>query len=103
MEVSVGISFLKFFGPKFEIELETAGQINAETKSEFENIGINHTLHKLYLDINTAISILTPLGSFGKDISQKALLTEAILVGNVPDTYYNLQNLNESEFMEMMQ
>lgn len=32
-----GISMLKMFGPQFDIELETAGKINTQVKSEFES------------------------------------------------------------------
>ncbi len=98
-----GISILKNLGPKFDIELETAGAIKTQVKSEFESVGINQTLHKIYLELNTSIGILTPIGSFGQNIDSKVLLTEAIIVGEVPDTYYNLEGLHTSDAMEVME
>lgn len=98
-----GIRLLKNFGPKFDIELETAGSITPHIKSEFESVGINQTLHKIYLELNNSIGILTPIGSFGKDVASKVLLTEAVIVGEVPDTYYNLEGLHTSEAMEVME
>ena len=92
-----GISILKNYSPKFSIELESAGTINAQIKTEFKEVGINQTQHKIYLDIDTKVGILTPFATFGKDINSDVLLTEAVIVGNVPDSYYNLEGLTNVE------
>ncbi len=59
-----GISGLKSVGPQFDIELETAGRIISNVRTEFELVGVNQTLHKIYLDLNTDIGILTPYRKF---------------------------------------
>lgn len=92
-----GISILENYSPKFSIELESAGSINAQIKTEFKEVGINQTQHKIYLDIDTKVGILTPFATFGKDINSDVLLTEAVIVGNVPDSYYNLDGLTNVE------
>lgn len=83
-----GISKLKNTGPQFDIELETAGNIVSDIRTEFESVGINQTLHKIYLDLNTSIGILTPFSNFSKSIESSVLLTQAVIVGEVPETYY---------------
>lgn len=98
-----GITILKNLGPKFDIELETAGRINRKIKSEFKSVGVNQTLHKIYIELDASIGILTPIGSYGQDISTEVLLTEAVIVGNVPETYYNLEGLNNSDALEVME
>lgn len=98
-----GITILRNLGPKFDIELETAGRINRKIKSKFESAGVNQTLHKIYIDIDTSVGILTPIGSYGQDISTEVLLTEAVIVGNVPETYYNLEGLNNSDVLEVIE
>lgn len=90
-----GISALKNIEPKFEVELESAGNINATVRTDFQSIGINQTHHKIYLDIDARVGILTPLDTFGKDVSTEVLLTEAVIVGEVPDSYYNLSGFDE--------
>lgn len=92
-----GISILQNYNPKFNIELESSGTINAQIRTEFKEIGINQTQHKIYLDVDTRIGILTPFSSFGKDINADVLLTEAIIVGDVPDSYYNLDGITDIE------
>lgn len=97
-----GISKLKNTGPQFEIELETAGNITSNVRTEFESVGINQTLHKIYLDLNTKVGILTPFASFSKVIDSSVLLTQAVIVGDVPDTYYEFTAGSEEEMQDSL-
>ena len=92
-----GISMLKNFDPKFDIELESSGRISSNVKTEFTSVGINQTQHKIYLQIDSRVGILTPFSAFGKDIKTDVLLTEAVIVGEVPDSYYNLDGLESPD------
>lgn len=92
-----GISMLRNFDPKFEIELESTGRISSNVKTEFTSVGINQTQHKIYLQIDSRVGILTPFSAFGKDIKTDVLLTEAVIVGEVPDSYYNLDGLESPD------
>lgn len=92
-----GISALKNIEPKFEMELESAGNISSNIKTEFKSVGINQTHHKIFLHINARVGILTPFSAFGKDIESDVLISEAIIVGEVPDTYYNLEGMDEAD------
>ncbi len=92
-----GISFLNKLEPSFYVELESAGNFDSTIRTEFKSVGINQTHHKIYLDIAARVGILTPLGTFAKNIDTEVLLTEAIIVGEVPDTYYNLEGITLPE------
>ena len=92
-----GISALKNIEPKFEMELESAGNISSNIKTEFKSVGINQTHHKIFLHIDARVGILTPFSAFGKDIESDVLISEAIIVGEVPDTYYNLEGIDEAD------
>ena len=92
-----GISSLKNIEPKFEVELESAGKIDSNVVTEFKSVGINQTHHKIYMKIHARVGILTPFSSFGKDIDQDILISEAIIVGEVPETYYNLEGMDEAD------
>ena len=85
-----GISILKNVEPKFDIELESAGTVNYNINTKFESVGINQTYHKIFLELNTNIGILTPFSTFGKDINTEVLLTEAVIVGKVPESYFDV-------------
>lgn len=90
-----GISMLNNFEPKFEIELESAGSLSSKVKTEFKAVGINQTQHKIFLELEGKIGILTPFSTFSKIINTSVLLMEAVIVGEVPDTYYNLNGIEE--------
>ena len=92
-----GISVLKRFEPQFEFELESAGSIEATIRTEFKSVGINQTHHKIYLDIDSKVGILTPFTTFSKEVNSDVLLTEAVILGEVPSTYYNLEGIDNAD------
>jgi len=88
-----GITILSRLGPTFTIELERAGSISAKINSEFQDVGINQTLHKISLTLFCNINLLTPIQVIEDTVETQILLTENIIVGEVPSSYYNLDNL----------
>ena len=98
-----GISLLSGIGYKVPIRIATIGNVKTNVKSEFISQGINQTLHRLYLEIDCEMSILTPFNTISQSISNQLILAENIIVGNIPDTYYNLEGITSSDAMQMMQ
>lgn len=98
-----GISILAGRGPKVPIKISTVGNINTDVKSEFKNAGINQTLHRLYLNMECEISILTPFNTINEKIINQLIIAENIIVGNIPETYYNLNGITSDDVMEVMQ
>lgn len=94
-----GFTILSYIGPTFTIELERAGNIDAQITSEFEDVGINQTVHKINLNLNCTISILTPFEVIKDTIDTKILLTETVIVGEVPSAYYNFDDLESTELL----
>lgn len=98
-----GVSLLSGSGFKVPIIISTAGNIKTDVKSEFKSKGINQTLHRLYLQIESEISILTPFNTIQESITNQLILAENIIVGEIPETYYNLEGMTEGDVMEVMQ
>ena len=71
-------------------------------KSEFQSAGINQTLHKIYLDVSCNVRVLTPFSSIDEKVINQVLLAESVIVGNIPDTYYNLEGMNEEAAVDVM-
>lgn len=94
---------MRNLGPQFDIELEAAGEIDTNLKSEFESFNVNQTRHKVYLDLATSLSVLTPIGVYGENMTSEVLLTEAIIVGDVPSTYYNLEGITEQNTLDLLE
>lgn len=102
MAQSLGISALSAISPNIRIGMERAGNIDAKIDSEFTAVGINQTLHRIYLDVNCSIGVLTPFKSVSQTVSSKILLTETVIVGEVPSTYYNYDNLGFKDVIETL-
>ena len=97
-----GLSYLKNVGPSIGIRLETGGSVRANINTEFITSGINQTLHRVYIDIKTTVKVVTPIAVYNKVIDNKVLLAEAIIVGKIPETYYNFEDVESSDALEMM-
>lgn len=99
-----GFKLLAGRGPGVKIVITPIGNVETDIKSEFIAEGINQTLHRVYLQVKCHVNILTPFDNIEQEITNQVLLMENIIVGGIPDTYYNLEGLDpESDALEMMQ
>ena len=98
-----GVSILSGRGIKVPIRISTIGNVKTNVRSEFVSKGINQTLHRLYLDIESQISVLTPFNTINESIKNQLILAENIIVGEIPETYYDLDGMTSSDVMEVMQ
>lgn len=89
-------------GPDIEMKMLIDGSVETDLKSEFKGAGINQTLHRIYLEVRCNVNILTPYDVINETIVNQVLLIEGLIVGNIPDAYYNLEGLNSDQMMEMV-
>ena len=75
------------YGPKITIDIVPQGTVTVDFATEFKESGINQTIHKVYLVINTDVKIVVPLVSDTVSISATVPIAETIIVGDVPETY----------------
>ena len=98
-----GINLISGIGPEIEIIITSSGNVETDLKSEFVHQGINQTLHRVYLDVVCEVSILTPFNNISQSIKNQVLLLENVIVGQIPDAYYNLEGLTgTSDAMEVI-
>ena len=90
-------------GPDIKIKIMTDGNVITDLKSEFKEAGINQTLHRLYLEVVCNVTILTPYETITESITNQVLLIEGVIVGNIPDAYYNLEGLNSDQMLEAVE
>lgn len=75
-------------GPAVIIKFEPVGSVTTEIMAEFEDAGINQTRHKIYLMLNASVRILVGNDSQTVEISSQVLISDTIIVGEVPEGYY---------------
>lgn len=90
-------------GPNVNIKMEVTGSLDTELKSEFVAAGINQTLHKIYLEIKCNVIILTPFETMEEQIVNQVLLAEGLIVGEVPNSYYNLEGMKTDNAIDIIE
>ena len=98
-----GIRLLAGRGPNVKIKISSAGNVLTDLKSEFVSQGVNQTLHRVYLQVTCQVNILTPFYDMNETINNQVLLLENVFIGHVPDTFYDLDGLQESDALEVME
>ena len=97
-----GITLLSGRGPNLEVRMSTIGEVTTELKSEFEEMGVNQTLHRLYINVNCNVSLLTPFKDVDENITAQVLISETVISGDIPDAYYDLEGISAEDTMNMM-
>lgn len=87
-----GILFLSAVGPSVRIKVQSIGDVAAEYRNEFTSAGVNQTRHSVYLDLSVTIYLLIPGEIIPVKVAEQVCVAETVIVGQVPDTYLNLQD-----------
>lgn len=98
-----GSKLLSGRGPKIPIRISSIGNVETDFKSEFTSAGINQTLHRVFLEVRCRVSILTPFKTIEEEIVNQVILAENIIVGKIPQSYYNLEGLKEDQAIEIIE
>lgn len=81
------------YGRGFKLSMKTVpiGKLKTKIKSQFEENGINQTIHRLYLDVNLNMKALLGFYSVSENIDISIMICETVIVGNVPQYYTNVE------------
>lgn len=98
-----GNKYLSGSGPNVNIQVIPAGNILTEIKNEFESTGINQTVYRIYLELTCKVSIVSQYKTIEENIVNQVLLVETVIVGEVPESYYNLEGMKSEDVTEVIQ
>jgi len=91
----IGGQLLSGRGPSIVVQFEPVGSITTNFKTDFEDAGINQTRLKIYLILDTTLRIVVSSTSQTVEISSQVLVSETIIVGDVPQSYVNVDNTDD--------
>lgn len=97
-----GVPYFAGIGPKIQIQIIPAGNVITDFKSVFEEKGINQTIHRIYLDVICQINIISQYEVIKEDILNQILMAESIIVGKIPESYYNLEGVKMEDTIDLM-
>ena len=86
-----GTEILNGRGPNIPLKITMSGNIVTELKSNFFSAGINQTNHQIFLNVSTKIFALIPGYPVNTAIETNVLVTETVIVGEIP-RYYSDKN-----------
>ena len=98
-----GFKLLSGKGPQVPIRINSIGNVETDLRSEFTEQGINQTLHRVYLQVVCEVSIVTPYNNITEKISNQVLLMENVIIGKIPNTYYNLGGINTNNAIDLIE
>lgn len=98
-----GNKYLSGHGPEINIKIIPSGIVTTEVKTEFKNQGINQTVYRIYLEVVCNEKILTSYNTIDTKIVNQILLVETVIVGNIPETYYNLEGLDNDNNIDLIE
>ena len=90
-----GITIFSSIGPKVEITIHPYGDYSCYFTSEFLDAGINQTQHKIYMNISAIIRVVFPIKTVEIKSSSDVLVTEGVIIGEIPETYLKSNTLTE--------
>lgn len=97
-----GSKYLAGIGPNIEVQVIPTGNILTEIKNEFVSEGINQTVYRIYLELTCKVSIVSQYKTIQDEISSQVLLVETLIVGEVPETYYNLEGMEPADVTNVL-
>ena len=89
-----GIPLLVGVGPRIRVKMTPIGSVICKFVSNFETAGINQTVHKIYVNIRANVGVVMPLTSRNIMAEQQVLISESVIVGQVPEVYLYSDSLD---------
>lgn len=82
-----GIPLFVGRGPRVNVKMTPIGSVICKFMSHFDSAGINQTIHKIYVNIRANVGVVMPLSSRTFTAEQEVLISESVIVGQVPEVY----------------
>lgn len=87
----LGSALLMNRGPSVTVHVTVLSSSRASFRSEITSAGINQTRHQLFLDLDIQLSCMLPWREIDTSVQTEILVSETVIVGQVPGSYMNLE------------
>ena len=84
-----GISFLVGRGGDITLSVQPHGNVICRFYSTFVSSGINQTLHKIWVSVESEANLVLPSGTRTISKQIEYLVAECVIVGEIPNVYLN--------------
>lgn len=87
----LGSSLLLGKGPDIPVDITLLTSSRVDFKNEISAAGINQTKHEMKLDVVVDIDVVLPWRTVSTQVVTEILIAETVIVGEVPQTYLDLE------------
>lgn len=98
----IGVNVFSGYGPSVKVKVVPFGNIVTDFKTDFVSEGINQTRHTIYIDIASTVTIIAPFNVDSVTATSTITVAETVIVGDIPDTYYNIEDLTDAANMGVL-
>lgn len=99
--IPLGSLFLPEFmsgrGPTVPVQIISIRNSDASFTSNFSQAGINQTLHQLSMSVGVDVAVLVLGRTASFTVTSEVVVAETIIVGDVPDTFFQTGGIYGSE------
>ena len=85
----LGSALFMNHGPSLTVDVTMLSSSTASFRSELSGAGINQTRHQIFLDLDVQLSFLMPWRGMQTSVQTEILVSETVIVGQVPGSYMN--------------
>lgn len=82
-----GVQLLSGRGGTIPVKIVAVSSSDANFRGEFEDAGINQTIHRIMMDVSLDLIILLPSGTVRDCVMTEVCVAETVLLGQVPQSY----------------
>lgn len=83
-------------GPNLEMRVLLAQGTVAYMESEFYDVGINQSLHRVLFTVEVRMTVMLPTRPVTLTVKERYPVAETVIVGEVPDAYTEIDRLTDS-------
>lgn len=84
---TVGGSLFSAVGPTIPVRAYLVGSAHSSVQADVKSVGINQTVHMLYLELTAQVHVVAPLVTKPIQIHSRVLLAYVIFNGKVPNAF----------------
>ena len=89
-------------GPKIKIKVIPISEVKTEFKTDFYSTGINQTKHKIFLNVYCNTEALSKFMSNNINITLQIPILETVIIGGVPNTYYQIEGVKRDNLYQII-
>ncbi|MDD4474519.1 MAG: sporulation protein YunB [Eubacteriales bacterium] len=87
-------------GPDIKVKIIPLGAFTSSIDNKFVSVGINQSMHSIYLNFNAMIKITAPFSEASVSVTDTICLTETVLLGDVPNTYVEIKGGDGRDYLK---